>query len=327
VRPVRGALCVVLLALPACGADERPADEAPVPELALPSPSLTAGEAGAGEALAPSHRFEEGETWRIEVTIEEVERRTESDGPERPGGGSRLRPPASQWSGRLRIEQTFHVHEGRPDRTTFMVAVEEVGERVRDRLSLLQGLTGTYEHAPDGRPRSESTVLLSGGGGVAPAGVKTTLWNRPWFAGAAGTPPWLPPRAVRAGEVWSLDEVLPEDVRASIVTWHGGDAADVVTKGGVRLRGLVEHEGGMALDVEMDATMEARGEARHEDGSVRIRSGLALRGRAAISLRTGLPFEWRLTQIARVRSEGGAHSLDHEILMTGRARRTSPERR
>jgi hypothetical protein len=277
----------------ACGTEPLPP-----PHHALEAAALE--DAPQGEAVPPPRGPTPGVwTAEVEFAVEDVSK------PERPRRGTAtidLREVVTATDGTRRSEVTLHVRA--PDG-----AAAEI-------LGGLDGARVTVEHDAAGRPRLETLRLAEG---TTPGAAD--FFQRLWLAGFGGSRPWLPAQAVRVGAAWPLPDERLEQALTALAARAGSGLPAPQRKGGARLERVEGADDDRRAVLRLELLTEIEGPTR--DGGISV--GNLVRGEATVSLATGQPLVWEVSERLRIRASGrGADEGDVIFTFRGRARHAGP---
>jgi hypothetical protein len=247
-----------------------------------------------GEPIRPRFVTRDGQVWRARVALRMAVDRETSGG----DGPRHLRR-----SGRAVLSLTWTFHHpkegGTPTSTVVLRWVEAEGADAKAYLAR-PALTCTLKHQADGRPISSSLHVEGGDRG---ARIEAhDLLGQLLLAGFGGSPPWTPPRPIRAGEAWRLESFVHpraldnvagyvKDVGLAAPTPHfeGTARLEAVRPGG--------EPGERLLDLRMDALLSIEGHVAKNGVTGRLSLGDHVEGRATVSALTGVPVSFDLDQV------------------------------
>ncbi len=304
-------LLMLVLALPACGPDD--------PEHGLERAGFQ--NAPTGDAITPGFAVVDGESYSADVAMDMTVRHvTIKQG----------RPDVTERSGRAVLDLVWTLRKPLDDAaatsTVTLRYAQAEGQNAEAYLARAP-IHGTLKHGQDGRVEPRSLQLQ--GGKTAEQLQAQDLLVSLLLAGFAGSYPWLPPRAIREGETWKLEDFIKPRALDNVKRYarETGIAAPTPTFEGTGvLRKVVEENGETWLDVEIEALIEVAGTVAKgtERGSISL--GDRITGTARISASRGVPQSFEVSHVRSTRGQGGlaGGELDVRSTLRGTVVRTLP---
>ena len=294
-RPLRfvAALCLVVAGACAAGCGDEPP-----PRHGLGIPSLP--NEPVGGAVTAAFEVEDGAAYRgrIRMTMEVVQVSIE--------GG---RPKEVRRSGSAVIEMvwTFHHPDGRPPFSGVTLRYLEAEGEAAEAYLRREMIHGTLAHDPGGRVQPESLTLQ---GGVRDEQLQAhDLIGQLLLAGFGGSPPWTPPRPIRQGEAWALENFIQPRAIANVERYArdvGLQTPRPTFQGKGRLVAILpgEAQGEGWLDLALEALIEIDGPMSHGQSRGHLSVGDRTEGRASVSAKTGVPRTFDVTHTRRTQVKG-----------------------
>ncbi|MHC5009672.1 MAG: hypothetical protein ACYTG6_01845 [Planctomycetota bacterium] len=137
------------------------------------------------------------------------------------------------------------------------------------------------------------------------------LLARLWLGGFGGGRPWIPVEGAAVGQVWGLAATDLAENLGGLEAQTGVELPPATYEGGARLEAVEETEAGRYLDVRLDALTQVEGEV--PGGSLSV--GHRARGRALLSIETGLPARWEIAEHLRMRASGSVAEPPREVTL------------
>lgn len=289
-------LCLVLL-LAGCGDDEEPPLRHGLKTAAFESKPV-------GEAIEVGFDVPDGAAYTCTVSLH-------TDFWQRKTQGGKPDTKTATASAVLEIIQTFRVPGGDREPSS-RIRLRYTGAEGHDATAYLERepLTGTLKHERSGRAITRS-LRLEGGTQAQQVETGNRLAGL-YMAGFGSSPGWLPAKAVRVGEAWSVEgfiRPLGMDNALRQARQVGVEAPKPTLTGTIRVVGVQESPEGRVLELEIDALIEIAGNYRKGRDKGRMAIANHVRGKAFLSVRTGLPISFEGTEEIRTDvREGGAET-------------------
>ena len=300
-------LCAFLLLCPAllvcaCGAKEDPPLHHGLKAAAVESKPV-------GDPIEVGFEVEDGAVYVSRVSLQ-------TDFWQRTARSGKSDDKTATASAVLEVVQTFHVpgQDREPSSTVRLRYTEAEGPGMAAFLNR-EPLTGTLKHERGGRAVTRS-LHLEGGTQAEQLEARNRLGGL-HMAGFAGSPGWLPARAVRVGEAWPVEGFIrPLGVDNAIQQARqlGLETPKPTLAGTIRVVGVKESPAGRLLELEIDALIEIAGNYRKDGEKGRMSYANQVRCKALVSVRTGLPVSFEGTEEMRMDVRGGGEERQQKAL-------------
>jgi len=274
-----------------------------------------------GDAITPGFAITDGETYSADVAMTMQIRHVAT---------LAGRPNTTERSGRAVLDLVWTMRkplaDAPPTSSVTMRYAEAEGQDAQGYLAR-EVIHGTLRHGEDGRVQTRTLQLQ---GGTAPEQLQAQdLFVSLMLAGFAGSYPWTPPRAIRVGETWPLEEFIKPRALENLRRYGretGLASPEPSFEGTGILRALVEEDGELWLDVEIEALVELSGTASKGTERGQISLGDRITGKARISATRGVPRQFEVSHSRRTQGRSGSDTSDLSVSSTlrGTVVRTLP---